>query len=327
MNNKIFGIIVCILLTTSYITIAESTEKISSVSALKNTSNTSFEDDVPVWEEGDRWSYKIYNMTVDFKQEGQYIHMVLETNKLDMKVIDVTNDFYVLKIDAALTGSGHIYMLIEGDPVNITLKLQNTVLSGTIVFNKSDLGIKEINSKLTGRLLINIIEQHYIENFTVPQISIRATIDLSAELSTPLTIIDFPLNVTNIWGIPGSNVSIDGTIRSPWFLLIEIINKLARIPFPWMILMIIANKYGLDEETTKKISDMIDDILPIINISYVLQKYLQIGNVFETPEIPPIFLCENYEEIVVQGKTYDAYNISIMGVSEIFIMLQLQEIL
>jgi hypothetical protein len=309
MNNKIFGIIACILLITSYITIAENVEKTSTISLTKKISNT-YIDDVPIWTKGNSWSYKIDNMIIDYEQEGQLIHLILETSNLQLNVIEVSTDSYITKINASLRGSGYIYVILDGDPVNITMDLKDTKLTGTIVFNKSDLGIKELNPILVGRLIVDIIEQPYTDK-PIPKLPIRATINVITSLSTPLTIIDFPLNVSSIWGISSSNISINGTLKSPWLYLMYFVNNLARSN--WNLSMKLALAVGIDEVTAQKISDMLLDILPIINISYVLQQYLEIGNVFETPEIPPILLCDSFEEITVQGKPYNAYNISVIG--------------
>jgi hypothetical protein len=48
----------------------------------------------------------------------------LKTEKLNLKVIDVTSDSYVLDIDAAITGSGNLYLILEGEPINMTLDLE-----------------------------------------------------------------------------------------------------------------------------------------------------------------------------------------------------------
>jgi len=312
MNSKIFGIIVCILLMTSSITIAGNIEKTSMISSSKKISNASFDIDAPNWTVNKYWKFEIDDMTIDYEQEGQYIHLTLQTDELKLNVKDVKTDSYIVDIDAVLSGSGNAYINLGDGPINITLDLKDTKLSGTIVFNKTDLGIKELNPKLVGRLIINIIEQPYTNN-TIPPIPIRATIDISTNLTTPLTIIDFPLNVSKIWGIPSTNISIDGTIKSPWLSFINFINNIARRPIPWLIVVFIANTIGIDEETVTKISDILDDILPIIDISYVLTEYMKIGNYFETPEIPTIFICNSTENITIDGKTYNAYNISIIG--------------
>ena len=310
MNNKIFGIIVCVLLMTSYITIAENTEKTSTNSSIKKLSNTSLNADVPVWIVGNTWSYKIDDLTIDFEKEGQYIHLKLVTDELQLTVIDVTIDSYIVQIKATTTGSGNIYIILDGDPINITLDLKETQLTGTIVFDKADLGIKQLNPKLVGRLIVNIIEQPYTD-IKIPPISIRSTIDLTANLSIPLAIIDFPLNIGNIWGIPSTNLSVEGTIKSPWLYFLNFINNLAIKH--WNIAMIIANQAGIDEPTAQEISSMLEDILPIIDISKVLQNYTEIGNVFGTPDIPPILGCGSIEDIFVQGNPYNAYNISTVG--------------
>jgi len=329
MNSKIFGIIVCILLITSYIAIAENTEKTSTKSSFEKLSNASFDADTPIWVVGNTWRYKIDDLTIDYEQEGQYIHVSLLTDKLELKVVNVTTDSYVVEIDAAIKGSGNAYIDLGEGPYNITLNLNNTKLTGTIVFNKSDLGITQLNPKLEGRLVVKINE---LPNVSIP-ISIPiplfgGSINIFTNLSIPLTIINFPLNVSNIWGVPGTSISIDGTIKSPYLNLLDSLNRRVRNHWnlTFLIMILIMEIYGeiygytIDEdvlaaikEAAKTISDILFDILPVINISYVLTNYMQIGNVFETPEIPAILLCESTEDITVQGNSYNAYNISVIG--------------
>jgi len=318
MNNKIFGIIVCILLMTSSITIAENIEKTSNVSSSKNISGTSLDVDPPIWKVDNYWSFKIEDMTIDYEKEGQLIHVKLETNKLQLKVVEVTSDSYIMEIDAMLTGSGNGDVNLGQGPINVTINLKDTSLTGTIVFNKSDLGIKQLNPKINGRLWVKINELPDID-FPIPKIPFGATIDIFTNLKVPFPFINFPLNVSNVWGVPATNISVDGTIRSPWFYLINTINNVARIKIIWNFIMKLINGSDIDEETARNISDMIVDILPEINISYVLTKYMKIGNFFETKEISNIFICNDIEEITVQGKTYNAYNISLtIGIGNIY---------
>ena len=318
MNNKVFGIFICILLMTSYITLAGNNEKTSTVSMLNNLSDESFDTDLPVWEENDYWIYKVDTLSVDFEQGGQYIHVLLETDELKLEVLEVNTETYTVKIDATLNGNGQLFMNSKNGPINMTLNLTNTKLTGTIIFNKSDLGIKELNPKLDGRLSIDITEQHFVD-FKIPKISFRATIDIFSDIATPLTFIDFPLDVNSTWGVPGTNISIDGTIRSPWLRVFNFVNNLLRLN--WNLTFRILEKLNItvDQEMIINVSDILHDVLPIINISHVLNDYLNISNCFEIQEIPSIFLCNNTENITVQGKTYNAYNISVIeGIGSIY---------
>ena len=67
----------------------------------------------------------------------------------------------------------------------------------------------------------------------------------------------------------------------------------------------------------ENISDILYDILPVIDIEYLLNKYIETGNVFEIPEVPPILSCFGIDNITVpvREEPFEAYNISLMGSS------------
>ena len=41
----------------------------------------------------------------------------------------------------------------------------------------------------------------------------------------------------------------------------------------------------------QEISDILTDILPVVDISHILNEYLNVENVIHIPEIPLIFYC------------------------------------
>ncbi|MBE3136616.1 MAG: hypothetical protein IMZ43_04375 [Thermoplasmata archaeon] len=311
MKKKLIGILVCMMLMTTFFTVAKNVEKDTLSSEPNSQATVTFGDTipVPVWKVGDYWDYQINTIVIDLDEEGFSVHISLETENLSLNVIDDTGDSYTVEIKATINGNGYAYMNFGDGPINITGELKDTTLTGNIIFNKSDLGIKHIEATLDGRIKLTVIENPYIP-MKIPM-NIPATIIASADSSVPYPIIDFPLNVSNTWGLPATNISIDGTIQSIWLNIINWINTKARNH--WRIVEIIAGFIDFDPDMLKIISDILADILPIIDISYVLTKYVGIEPVFAFPEVPDIFMCNNTENITVGGRTFFVYNISVGG--------------
>lgn len=70
MKTKILGVMVCMLVMLSVAAVAGPTK-------IKQISNetTNFDDDVPIWSDGDSWTYTINNFTVDYDVSGQKMFM------------------------------------------------------------------------------------------------------------------------------------------------------------------------------------------------------------------------------------------------------------
>jgi hypothetical protein len=113
-----------------------------------------------------------------------------------------------------------------------------------------------------------------------------------------------------VWGLPAVNVSIAGTIESIWLNIFNFINQKIRL---WNLIGPISRFLEVDEQAVQDASDMIDDILPIIDIKYVLNEYLGVDNVLPLPEIPFVFYCNNTVEITVPAGTFEAYEIVVAG--------------
>lgn len=319
MKSKIVGILVCILLMTTFLTLATNVDNVN----IKEISDTelftsSFDDDVPTWNVGDWWTYTIDDINIDIEEENQSIHFHLQIDEFNLTVDDDTGDFYKLDFTAEITGDYAIDIDLGDGPINVTGEIQGRLLAkkatiyGYMLFNKTDLGMKEFNGTISSRIIINVNEQPYDLPFSIPSVPIPAEINLDLDWSVPYTVLDFPFNTSKAWGLPATNISITGTIKSPWLNLVHFINNILRIPG---IMEIVAGFTGSDLADMQNISDILYDILPIINIEYVLNEYLPIGNIFEIPEIPPPMLfCNATENITTEAGTFEAYKISILGV-------------
>lgn len=303
---------------STLITVAKNNEKGSFYPEPNGQTAVIFGDNisVPIWKVGDYWNYKIKTIVIDLDMEGFLAHIALWTDKINLKVVDDTGDFYSTEINATINGNGYTYMDFGDGPINITGELKDTMLTGTILFNKSDLGIKHLDVKLDGNIKLNIIQNPYIP-IKIP-IKLPATINVSIDSSAPYPLIEFPLNVNNTWGLPATNISFDGAIKSPWLNFMNRLNNFAQKH--WTLVELILNtlyKFGIipyiDPALLKVVSDILFDILPIIHIRYVLTKYVGIEPVFPFPAVPDIFVCNNTENITINDRTFFVYNISVGG--------------
>jgi hypothetical protein len=313
MNKKIIGISILLLLMTSFLTTAQNVN-IKSLNHESNEIDTLSFDEVnlPVWEVGNSWNYKVDEIIIDFEEIDFSIHIEGNIEDLALEVDKVTEDFYDLIFSADISGSYEFNTDLGDGPINITGELRNTQIQGTITYNKTDLGFSNVNLIITGKLTVKIVEQPYYDLSFLPDIPIPATIILNIELSNPYPIIKFPFDIGSNWGLPATNFSLSGTIDSPWLKLANFLNNIIRIPG---IIPLLATILKTDKYLLENISDVLHDILPIIDIEYVLNEYVESGNVFSIPEVPPIICCIGKDNITVPAEQdpFEAYNITLIG--------------
>ena len=136
-------------------------------------------------------------------------------------------------------------------------------------------------------------------------IPIRFNINLRPELSTPFELINFPLDVEKKWGINSTNLTINGYIKNPWLRLIDIVHNIIRL-------------LNLIPDSFMELSDIIANILPVVDIKKTLSLFDRSNIFFINGINEPIFNCTDYGQITVQGNTLNCYNISIVGLANIY---------
>lgn len=311
MNRKIIGIFLCIILLTAFLTNAQNI----SIESVKQKSNESYatlfdDGDVPVWEVGNKWTYKVDNIIINFEEPGFYIYVDGNIDDFALKVDKVTEDFYELSYNADILGSYEFNTDFGDGPINITGELRNTKIKGTITFVKDNLAIKKVQVDISGRLTIKIVKQPYYDLSFMPNIPIPAEIILDIDLEKPYPILEFPLNTSKCWGLPAINFSISGSVESAWLKIANLINNIIRIPG---VIPFLAAILKTDPDSLKNMSDILKDILPVIDIEYLLNEYVDIGNIFEIPAVPPILCCLSKDLVKVHAGTFECFNISLFG--------------
>jgi hypothetical protein len=150
--------------------------------------------ELPVWEDGDFWKYRI-------ELEGEYDAFEASFDivfpNLQFQVVDTSGDTYKLSFSGSLTGSATY------DPFGISGPFSNTNINGNIFVNKTDLGTVEItNTKITGK------------------IAVVFNLDVDIDLLEFLPIFvntQFPINVGDSWTVPHTIMDIQGDVNKPAF--------------------------------------------------------------------------------------------------------------
>jgi hypothetical protein len=257
--------------------------------------------DVPEWEEGMAWKYRIDSIDFTLSEvEGRYIDVSLKSGELEIEVKKVNSSFYITSFYTQdLDISIDVYLNLTGDPIVFSCNFSNATLEGEILFDRSNLGIVSVKSSFFGELELESLP------FDVPPILLHLvpvvplTINTDIQFNESYPLIDFPIDIGKLWGLPARVITIDGTIESKLLRLAYILNKIAKL-------------FGKE-----LISPEFSRFLPVIDISEVLNAY-GIANEIEIPSVPenimgiPAFECLSEEKVSVEAGNFSAYNISII---------------
>jgi hypothetical protein len=297
---------------TAFLTTAQNIENIQYKHESEETDSIiSNQYNVPDWKIGNYWTYEIDNFTVEYEEPDFTLNLDGDIDNLHLEVINVFENTYELSLEATFGAFYEINTVVKEGPIKIIGELKNTNLDGTIIFNKTDLGINQINIIITGKLLVDIDEQPFIQF----PFKLRRNIDMKIVLdlefnNSYLPIIKFPFELGENWGIPANDIILTGSIESPDLVLINNLNNIIN-----PIFHIINDTIGIDISKLVKLSDILYDILPVIDISHLLNEIMDVGNVFPIPEVLPIICFFGKDDIKVPARElpFDACNISFFG--------------
>lgn len=279
--KKIASIIFCMMLMSISYTAITPGEKLSIETQRNDNPSELNLNNAPIWEKGERWSYKISNLEIGNVDLALF---KISINDLSFTVVDTSGSSYNLKIKANIDGSFEFNKsLLMG--YGITGELKKSKLEGNLYFRKTDLGLEKIDLNFPGKLSLNF----EIPDLPIPlpNIPLRFTFELNLDFSAPLTLFSFPLEVGNIWGQSASELTIDGEVRSLWFNIIDLINNFITILPP-----------------------EIEILMPVISLKTLAEMSLG-SNILPIPENPILYNCSSIEMRTVQAGTYESFNISI----------------
>ena len=294
MDRKTVGVLVSMLLIITVILPAMGTANVSCKNKL-NECNNSLSDDIPIWEVGDKWAYRMDDINVNYDGGNISASVHGKINNLAFTVVDASTGSYQLGYKAEIDGEFAIDL--EEASIKVTGELGRliaTKIEGDIFVRKSDLGIERITTYLSGVLRVKVLEQHIVP-FSLPAIMAPARITLSLDTDNPIVPINFPLSIGKTWHFQPMNISLDGKIRSVWLNQIKLIDNIAGL-------------FGIE-----LIPPELAKFLPVIDIGGFLNDFSS-GNEFEIPDDFTqyvIFNVSKEEDITVEAGTYHAYNITL----------------
>jgi hypothetical protein len=294
MKTKLIGIGICLMLLTTVLVTATPLNRLKSTTS--QTASITMVD-VPVWEIGDSWMYQINDISINYTSDTQTLLLHGSLSELPLTVTDNTGDYYTMHFDTTMNGLGYINAVSEEGPINVSISISDLALQGTVLIQKSNLGIKEITVSFDQqKISFNIIDQPFI---TLPSwlhlISVKFSSDLDVNCDLSVALLSFPFNTGMNWDLVATSFSLDGQVQSKLFNLLHFLNNFAKL-------------FGVT-----LLPDEIASLLPIINLHDALDTFIG-TNIFDIPGFPGVFYCPATETVTVPAGTYtDAYNITILG--------------
>jgi hypothetical protein len=267
---------------------------VEKLNSLPNITYKNLEDEVPIWDLGDKWVYIIDDLEYIDDSGNNKMIAYLTFNDLTLEVEEVTSTSYVLSFDLKVNGNFEIQL----DDYSIKLtgrisRLFTTRINGDLIIKKSDLSIEEINFDLTGLLRIKITEQLFIP-IPIPALYVPLKLKINFDFQDSFPIIDFPLNIEKNWTLPSIIFSIDGQIRSIWLNFFNFFIRIFRI-------------FGIDI-----IPPEIARLLPRIDIGNLIIA-LNGDNIIHINssiwQESPLIGIDTYDNITVPAGTFKAYDI------------------
>lgn len=250
---------------------------------------TSFCNSVPIWEVGDMWKYRINEIVYINEDLTNPVIIQFRDSILTLNVVSVSDDYYHLEYNTRQYGN------FEFTFSNFNIKFfgrynifRPLKIDGTLLINKNDLSISGFSIDLSGKFKINFADKLLL---TLP---IRLDFSIELEADPGLKIINFPLVVENIYGLPSFNITVNGDIASPWFRILKIVNNIAKL-------------FG-----TPILPEDFAQFLPNIDFGEILKMYSG-DNIYyidnSTWHDVPLFAVAGFEDIVTEAGTFQAYEI------------------
>lgn len=303
MRTKIFsGLVVGMLLVLSItLPVIGVKTNTSTTSNIHKNSTATFYSVVPppVWEKGTVWNYDLTDINMNIEESGIVFHLYISTANIPFEVVDDSGSNYQVTYKTKISGTVYVETNISSMSIKVQGDLIRTKVQGEISYQKSNLGINSLSMQFSGKVALSISKP-----IRLPAIKAFVTFTLNIGFSTPYTLLSFPMEIDNRWGLPATTVSIDGSLKSPWLRVVNVFNGMARL-------------MGLIPDDYKDYSDILKQILPVIDISDTLTLF-NVTNPIDIPEFPMLFDCGSMETISVQAGSFDAYNISMVGAANVY---------
>jgi len=197
MNKiTIVGLVICMLVVPSYISVAQVTDN--------HESTIIQDDDVPIWNSKDSWTFSISEFTVDYNYESTKILMNGKIDDFKWTVSDTSGSTYKVDVTGKVIASFEAALPFGGTVINVEgdIKPNLNKITGTIIFTKSNLEIEDFNAVIKG--VASIAIQPLPIKLPIP---IR--ISVNSVLSTIFPLLQFPLHTLKFWNMPEMDIKMN----------------------------------------------------------------------------------------------------------------------
>jgi len=146
--------------------------------------------ELPVWKNGDSWTY---DMAIQGSDNSDDIAFDISFFNLKFTVTSDTGDVYKISFNGDFSGSGSYKGVLSG-------QIYNGKIAGVEYVNKSSLSIKKLEDvHITGKISVLDFDVDINNLFFNPEYA----------------PIKFPLNVGDTWNVPTNVMTLDGYINKP----------------------------------------------------------------------------------------------------------------
>jgi hypothetical protein len=188
------GLIIFMLIVPSCIL---SAEKIETINSPINP-----DDDVPIWNEGNSWTFQISEFSVDYTYETLSIIMDGQIDDFKWTVSDTDGSNYIVdvegKVSATFEGAfpfGDSVINVNGD-----IKPNRNKITGTLILTKTNLEIVDFDAEIKGIANVQILPIPF-------KIPLPVKISADADLSTAFPLFNFPLHLLKFWNLPDIDIT------------------------------------------------------------------------------------------------------------------------
>ena len=249
---------------------------------------------VDVWLEDDTWTYTLDTIDVSLEGETTLLTFLGSLEDIVFTVTEKTSESYTLEFNGKLTGSFDI----DTEKAQFSGSfLRSTKVTGSIIFDTSTLGVTGGDARIKGSILLNV------DLIPIPLV-IPFDITLAIACDEIFDPLVFPLYPEKTWNVPSVTITVDGSIKSIWLRVLNIIDILT----------------GQSIIPTE-----ISSLLPVIDISELLEGF-GLGENIQIPVISSV-TCVDEEEVTVEAGTFQAFRISIPRLMEYSFALEPTSIL
>jgi len=175
---------------------------------------TILDDDVPIWNVGDSWTYTVNDFTFDYEGSSQRLFFDGSIDDFTWTVADTSGSTYKVDFTGKLNCEYYVYLSSSSGAfaVSGTMKETLTHMSGTLTFTKSDLQLQDMSAEIKGITIAKIYP------LPIP-LPIPFKVTLNGDLSTEFPLFDFPLSTHKFWNLPDMDIFISVHVGGPFGII------------------------------------------------------------------------------------------------------------